>query len=116
MSITNITPQELKLQAEVFNLTGELSAVRSFLLQERLEVRQLKAKSEMDYAMLAGVNALIAGLKREVAELKAKLAEAEKRLHMLLMPVPAKNVTALEVCKVVSEQAMEIIQLLKGTP
>ena len=69
MSITNITPQELKLQAEVFNLTGELSAVRSFLLQERLEVRQLKAKSEMDYAMLAGVNALIAGLKREVAEL-----------------------------------------------
>ncbi len=88
MSITNITPQELKLQAEVFNLTGELSAVRSFLLQERLEVRQLKAK----------------------------LAEAEKRLHMLLMPVPAKNVTALEVCKVVSEQAMEIIQLLKGTP
>lgn len=55
-------------------------------------------------------------LQAEVDELKAKLAVVEKRLHMLLMPVPAKDVTALEICKVVSERAMEIIQLLKETP
>ncbi len=59
MSITNITPRETKLQAEV---------------------AELKAKAEMDYAMIAGDNALIAGLKSEVAELKAKLAEAQKPL------------------------------------
>ena len=55
-------------------------------------------------------------IKSRFDSLNAKLAEAEKRLHMLLMLVLAKDVTALDVCKVVSERAMEIIQLLKGTP
>jgi len=41
--------------------------------------------------------------------------QAIKKLHMLIMPVPAPEVTALEVCKVVSERAREVIAILEGT-
>lgn len=41
------------------------------------------------------------------------VTEAIKKLHMLLLPVPAENVTALDVCRDVSERVMEIITLLQ---
>lgn len=58
MTITHISPREAELERGV---------------------AELKAKAEMDYAMLAGDSALITGLKNEIAELKEKLAAYENR-------------------------------------
>ena len=138
MTITNITPRETELQRELSLARGEASVWKDQVTYDqaelktvwrmndalKAEVAELKADNENLRAYAKHERSLGAeafamenlDLTQQVEILKAKLAEAEKRLHMLLMPVPAKNVTALEVCKVVSERAMEIIQLLKGAP
>lgn len=65
------------------NLTADL-AQNTMQLEAELaaaneRIRELEAKAEMDYAMLAGDNALIAGLKAELAverEVSGKLVAA----------------------------------------
>ena len=135
MSITLVTPRESELQKQVIELAESLrnlgwefelykTGARNTHQKLLDEIREFKAENENLRAYAKHERSLGAeafamenlDLTQQVEILKAKLAEAEKRLHMLLMPVPAKDVTALDVCKVVSERAMEIIQLLKETP
>ena len=49
-------------------------------------------------------------MNKTIEALKLALEKAQ----MLMLPVPAKEVTAIEIAKAVSERALELCQILEG--